>query len=236
MTKTRLLYQFDIDVLFQAVDTQNDYEILLCINSLKEEYEIKGIWSTSEYFVAIVAKIASILGLPSANPIATERCRNKLLQRQLLLENGLSCPWFYKIENTKKLSEVVDKILYPCIIKPVDGSGSTGVKLCNSKNELQESALTLFNRKTNERGLKIEKYILCEEYIVGDEFSAEVFNGKVIGFAKKHLGKLPYFIEKGHDFPHIFFKNQHQSVVNDIEYIVKLFDLTFGPLSCRIFV
>lgn len=230
LTKDSSFYKFDNDITTYTVDTGDTIKILSCLKKLQDIYEIKGIWSTSEYFIATVAVVAHVLGLPSANPIATIQSRNKLFQREELSNNGFSSPWYYKISCENELNIIADDLKFPCIIKPVDGTGSSGVKLCFSLQEIRETISYLTNRKINERGIKLEEYVLIEEYINGNEFSAEIFNGQVIGFIKKYLGELPYFVEIGHDFPFMFSENQQTYIKHTIEKIVKIFGLTFGPL------
>jgi biotin carboxylase len=43
--------------------------------------------------------------------------------------------------------------------------------------------------------------VLVEEYVPGPEVSVETFGTEVVGITAKHLGRLPSFVECGHDFP-----------------------------------
>jgi biotin carboxylase len=40
-----------------------------------------------------------------------------------------------------------------------------------------------------------------EREVPGPEFSVEIIDGKPVGVTRKHLGRAPYFVETGHDFP-----------------------------------
>jgi biotin carboxylase len=43
--------------------------------------------------------------------------------------------------------------------------------------------------------------VLVEEYVAGPEVSVETFGSEIVGVTAKHLGRLPSFVECGHDFP-----------------------------------
>jgi len=230
LAKNKSFYRFCYAVTTYQVDTENVEQIMVCLSQLRSQYEIKGIWTTSEYYTVIVAKVAKKLKLPAASPEATGYCRNKFTQRELLSKNGFQTPWYYKIYSVNELVNLEKALNYPCIIKPVDSSGSTGVKLCYSIDELREMVTVLTNSPINERGIKQESYVLIEEYIQGEEFSVEILNGKVIGFTKKYLGKLPHFVETGHDFPYFFQSDHHDLFKQEIERLIHTFGLTFGPL------
>ena len=100
-------------------------------------------------------------------------------------------------------AEEAEGMVYPVIVKPRDNSGSRGVKLCRSKEELESSM--------NE-ALEVSKLdtILVEEFIEGPEYSIEslhyTVNGqqpiaKVIQFTEKKTTEFPYNVELGHIQP-----------------------------------
>ena len=91
-----------------------------------------------------------------------------------------------------------DDMVYPVIVKPRDNSGSRGVKLCRSKEELEISlgeALEVSRLDT----------VLVEEFIEGQEYSIEGlhYDGKneVIQFTEKKTTEFPYNVELGHIQP-----------------------------------
>jgi len=51
-------------------------------------------------------------------------------------ENGISCPKTYPIDDIKEVEMVKDELQFPVIIKPRRGSGSRGLTLCQSAEEL----------------------------------------------------------------------------------------------------
>ncbi len=95
-------------------------------------------------------------------------------------------------------AEEAEGMVFPVIVKPRDNSGSRGVKLCRSKEELAASM--------NE-ALEVSKLdtVLVEEFIDGPEYSIEGlhYDGKseVIQFTEKKTTEFPYNVELGHIQP-----------------------------------
>jgi carbamoyl-phosphate synthase large subunit len=90
------------------------------------------------------------------------------------------------------------ELFFPVIIKPRDNSGSRGVKLCRSKEELEDSMSEAFEVS------KLDT-VLVEEFIEGPEYSIEGlhYDGKseVIQFTEKKTTEFPYNVELGHIQP-----------------------------------
>ncbi|HEV7864244.1 MAG TPA: ATP-grasp domain-containing protein, partial [Acidimicrobiia bacterium] len=86
-------------------------------------------------------------------------------------------------------------------VKPADGTGSRGVRLCCQPVEVHNHAAGLLARRHDERGQPTIAAVLVEEYVAGPEVSVETFGTEIVGVTAKHLGRLPSFVECGHDFP-----------------------------------
>ena len=89
-------------------------------------------------------------------------------------------------------------LVFPVIVKPRDNSGSRGVKLCRSKEELEASMI---------EALDVSKLdtVLVEEFIEGPEYSIEGLHhdgkSEVIQFTEKKTTEFPYNVELGHIQP-----------------------------------
>lgn len=183
------------------IETRNHAALLSCLALLSCKRHIAGIYSSSEYFVEISARAATNYGLASALPDAIQLCRRKHMQRQKLKLSGIGVPNFVCISTISELQAALDSIGLPVIIKPTMGSGSVGVRLCQSAEEANSHANKLLNQTVNERGVPQSAEVLVEELASGPEYSVEVFNSSVIGLCAKHLSAQPFFVETGHDFP-----------------------------------
>lgn len=95
-------------------------------------------------------------------------------------------------------AEEADGLVFPVIVKPRDNSGSRGVKLCRSKEDLEASM---------SEALEVSKLdtVLVEEFIEGPEYSIEGLHhdgkSEVIQFTEKKTTEFPYNVELGHIQP-----------------------------------
>lgn len=222
---TRYAYVQEDDIEVIQVDTQNQQALLEVCNQLPR---LTGITSSSEYYVAIAASVARQLSLPSPEPTAICACRDKEKQRILLQEAEVGIPKFRSVDNVIDAIAAAQSIGLPVVVKPVLGSGSVGVKLCYTDNEVAEQAKLLLQQGENERGLSIPKRILIEELVEGIEFSIETFNNNIIGITEKILGNPPYFVEIGHNFPAKISNANRERIEKIVYKTLEALDLNWG--------
>lgn len=184
-----------------SVDTGCDDALLQAARTLAQREPVVGVFSSSEYFIGAAGRLAQRLGLPGPSADAIQSCRHKHQQRLQLKDAGLPTPGFTLARSPEEAWLAARETGLPVILKPVLGTGSSGVRLCHSQAEVAAHATTLLNQRVNERGHPIPQEILVEEFIQGPEFSVESFDEKILGITRKHLTSEPWFVETGHDFP-----------------------------------
>lgn len=172
-----------------------------------EKYGIDAIvTAATDKPLVMMARIAEKYGFPFYSVETAQWSTDKFKMKQRFMEGGVPCA---KGRLVKSVSEVED-FEYPVIIKPRDNSGSRGVKLCRSKEELEASMSEAFEVS------KLDT-ILVEEFIEGPEYSIESLhyyadsqqptaNGQepraqVIQFTEKKTTEFPYNVELGHIQP-----------------------------------
>src|SRR5207237_1315667 len=136
---------------------------------------LAGVVTSSEYFVAVTARAATRLGLPGADPGAVERCRDKRCQRAALAGSGVAVPAHFPAATPEEAVTAALSIGFPVVVKPADGTGSRGVRLCCDPAEVRDHTAGLLTRRRNERGQPTIPAVLVEEYVEGPEFSVETF-------------------------------------------------------------
>lgn len=216
------------------VNTQDKQELFETCRLLSSSGELVGITSSSEYFIQTAASLAGRLGLPGPSPDAIKDCRDKLKQRLLLQEAGIGVPDFRPAESEAEAVEAANTIGLPVVLKPVSGSGSVGVLLCNDSDEVASHAAALLRQEVNERGMPVLRRILVKQFVRGQEFSVEIFHKKVVGVCKKYLGKIPYFIEEGHDFPASLSATSEIIILETALRAIAALDLGWGPLHLEL--
>jgi biotin carboxylase len=139
------------------------------------------------------ARIAEHMGLAGPGVHAAKLSRNKYRLRELTSNAGVLSPWFKKVDLRIELSTQINQIIsYPCVVKPVTGSGSKGVLFVRNKQELVSSLL----KSSQDSG---ESEILVEEFVEGIEYSLEgIVQEKqlhLLGICKKTRSDLPYLLD-----------------------------------------
>lgn len=237
LTMNSNLYSFSnkiIDLkIVDGIDTLNEQEIVnFCKTYIAGGNIISGITSSSEYYIEIAAKIARIFGLAGPKPEAIPRCRNKHLQYKTLVNHNLNLPKTKIISKESDILNGLKNMKFPVVIKPVEGTGSVGVRLCYNIDQCCSLVEQLLTHKKNERGIEVDNRVLLEEYISGDEYSGEVFDGELIGITKKYLSKPPFFIESGHEFPAILDHKHYSQIKREISRAIKVLGLEWG--ACHV--
>lgn len=211
------------------VDTDDAEALVAACRGLAPAGGLAGVTSSSEYFVATAAAVASRLGLPGARPEAVLECRDKWRQRLRLAEAGVGVPEFRVAASGRAAAAAGREIGFPVVVKPVSGSGSVGVKLCEEAGEVEAHAAALLRQEQNERGQPLPRYVLVEQLITGPEYSVETMGTSVIGITGKRLGPLPHFVEIGHDFPAHFSEREDEIISQTARDALKALSLGWGP-------
>lgn len=175
-----------------------------------------------------IVSIGSDLAMPTVNTIAmrhgwvgnTAECTyittNKYAMREMLTLHGLPCPHYQKVSNFNELN--LKNILFPVIVKPLDRSGSRGVTLAHTIEELKQGLIYA-------QSVSFDTSVLVEEYIEGREFSVESISQKgnhtILQVTEKFTTNAPHFIERGHLAParinHAQEKAIHEIVLKALE-------------------
>lgn len=197
----RYPYAAEDDLRTVVVDTADDAALWAAVSALAGQAPVAGVLSSSEYYIATAAALAERLGLPGPSSEAVRACRDKDRQRRALAAAGVAVPGFASAGDPDAAVEAARRLGFPVVVKPVQGSGSLGVRLCASPDEVARHAGTLLAATVNERGLATAPRVLVEQYLTGPEFSVEVYGADAVITVAKHVGALPAFVETGHDVP-----------------------------------
>ncbi len=191
----------DVDS-FEIVGGQ-DYEGTLAV---AKKYNVSAVvTAATDKPLVMMARVAKELNLPFYSVETAQWSTDKYQMKQRFIAGGVPCA---KGRLVKSAQETAD-FVYPVIVKPRDNSGSRGVKLCRTQEELQsciDEALEYSHLDS----------VLVEEFIEGQEYSIESlhYNGKteVIQFTEKKTTEFPYNVELGHKQPANLTENQRNAV------------------------
>jgi hypothetical protein len=168
--------------------------ILSQIAAFAQDYDVRGIFASSETFVEQAGQAADLLGLPGAGLRAARVCRNKHLQRLYL---SAWSPGFVLSSRPAELIKMALSDQYPLISKPLDLYCSIGVRVIQDLRALDSHLSELDPRSL----------VLLEQRVAGREFSVEtiVAAGQPVFSAvtqkKTTDGAGDYFVEMEHTVP-----------------------------------
>jgi argininosuccinate lyase len=188
-------------VLPEIVDTA---DVDAICEHLAGDTDVCGVMSTSEYFIDAAARVAARRSLPGPDPDAVQICRDKALLARTLTKAGVPAPETFAFDSPAAIEQFAPTLRYPVVLKPISGSGSVGVRLIANARELLEFGAALLKPDRRDR-VPVASHVLVQDYIAGEEFSVELFGldsgAHILGYTRKHLGRVPFFVETGHDFP-----------------------------------
>ncbi len=207
---------------------------------LEAEGGITGVMSTSEYFIEMAARVAARFSLAGCDAEAVRTCRHKGSCVRALERAGVNVPKAFQVASLSLLEQLAPGLSFPVVVKPVSGSGSVGVRLVSDEAGLLATGGRLLSEDCTERGISVATDILVQEYIPGEEYSVEVFSiegrDHVIGCTKKHLSRLPVFIEMGHDFPAPLNSSSERLICAEVLRALSAVGYRSGPshVECRL--
>jgi biotin carboxylase len=138
---------------------------------------ITGVLALGDRPTETAAFVARALGLPYSSPEAVRNCRSKLAEREVLQAAGLPVPAFFSFALSEPIEQVLQRVEFPCVVKPLTLSASQGVVRANNAKEFTE-AVALNRRLLNSPEIQVTREagldrLLVEHYIHGGEVAVE---------------------------------------------------------------
>lgn len=169
------------------------------------------------------AYVAEQLGLPTNPYESVEILSNKDRFRKFLAENDFCTPKAMGFSSLEEIRAAQNVFRLPVLIKPVDSSGSKGIKRINDWSELDDAYAYAMEYSRGKR-VVIEEYLEKFGYqIAGDGL---VVNGKLIFryFGNDHFNPKctnPY-VPVSASFPYNMPKEVHDKIHSTIQRLVSL--------------
>ena len=221
----------DADV-FKKIDLKNKEQIYEYAKILKETENLCGIFTCGTDFSASVSYAAEKLSFHAHKYENALNASIKPRMRACFDEGKVPSPRFYSVQNDYDMAlDCVNKIGFPCVVKPADNMGARGCRLIRNPDECNRAVNDAFNNSRT-------RTIILEEYMEGPEFSIDalVYNGTltITGFADRHIFYPPYFIETGHTMPSVFDKEKQKELITVFAQGIKALGLTEGAAKADI--
>ena len=203
---------------------------------------VDGVLALGDRPAVAAAYVARGLGLAYNHPLAVEACRSKLRMREVFRDAGLRVPWFRTIPLQPLPEPALLGISYPCVLKPLSLSASTGVIRANNREEfvtaaarvrrVLESPEILATRETNLDSMIVEGYIPGKEVAVEGVLSDGELQVLAI-FDKADPLEGPYFEETIYVTPSRLDADRVKEVEKCAADAVRALGLTHGPVHAE---
>lgn len=185
--------------------------------------------AATDYGVLTAARIAKEMKLAGLNYEVAKFIKNKYKVRRRLFKARVDdMEQVYEVDENTDIDALCEKILFPVIVKPCDGSGSRGAARVDKKEQLDKAC-------KNAAAASLTHRALIETFIIGQEYGAEslVINGEihVLGIMRKWMTKPPYYAELGHAVPTVLPKNIEDRAKQCVERAIKALGINFGSVN-----
>lgn len=200
-----------------------------CLEFAREN-EIDGVLTAAtDYGVLTAAYIAQEMKLPGLNHEVAKLIKNKYRVRKRLYECRVDdTEQAYEVDKDTDIDKLCEKLQFPVMVKPCDGSGSRGAGRVDRPEQLAEACTFAMDSSITHRAE-------IETFIVGKEYGAEsiVVNGKVyvLGVMRKWMTNPPYYAELGHAIPTDLPKETEDRARQCVENAIKAIGVNFGSVN-----
>lgn len=185
--------------------------------------------AATDYGVLTASYIAKELGLPGLNYEVAKLIKNKYRVRKCLYENHADdTEQAYEVNRDTDISVLAERIVFPVMVKPCDGSGSRGASRVDAADALEHACHFAMDSSASQRAT-------VENFVFGKEYGAEsiVVNGEVhvLGIMKKWMTEPPYYAELGHAMPADLPKAVEEKAKHCVESAIKALGINFGSVN-----
>jgi biotin carboxylase len=188
------------------------------------------------------AYAASLLDISYNSPEAAENCRSKLRQREILRDAGLPVPAFFSFQVNELIENVLRRVHFPCVLKPLRLAASQGVIRTNNIWEFTAAVSRIRSllqspdiQATREPDLDL---LLVESYIPGAEVAVEglLTNGRLrilAIFDKPDPMEGPYFEETIYVTPSCLSEEMQALIAECAASTCQALGLEHGPVHAE---
>lgn len=176
------------------------------------------------------AYVIDKMSLAGAGYAATEILAEKDKFRLFQKEQGFLTPDFVTVSSKEELERKKEKIPIPCIVKPVDSSGSKGVSKVYNAEEIAD--MYTYAVKFSRAGRVIFEEIIDSPYyqLHGDGF---VYNGELT-FMELGDQRFRNNVPIGSSCPSMMDKNIKDQVWKEVEKLLKAVRFTEGGINVEV--
>lgn len=205
-----------------------------CLKYAMQE-KIDGVLTAAtDYGVLTASYIAQKMNLPGLHYETAKLIKNKYQVRKRLFENNVDdAQQAYEVSEETDLECLKNKLQYPVMVKPCDGSGSRGASRVDDASQLEQSCqYAIAGSLTHKAEI--------EDFIVGREYGVEslVANGEihVLAVMRKKMTMPPNYAELGHMIPSGLSDILEQRVRDCVTHAIQVLGINFGSVNMDLII
>lgn len=208
------------------------------IFEFNRHYPLAAIVAVDDVTGVLAAKASARLGLPHNDWQTIAAAGNKLDLRGKLSEAGLPSPKFQHFSVDVEPGDIISRVDFPCVLKPLNLSASRGVIRADNKAEFIE-AFNRIKQLLSDIGDSASPTILVEDFIEGEEVALEglLEDGKLTLLAlfdKPDPLNGPYFEETLYVTPSRHAPETQEAIRAMAERAAAAIGLTEGPIHAEL--
>jgi hypothetical protein len=168
----------------------NLQHMLQGVNHLCRTERIERIVPLDDFDLEKAALLREHLRLPGFGETATRYFRDKLAMRMRAQESDIRVPAFTGTIHYQAITDFLDRVPAPWVLKPRLMAGAMGIRKCHSKEAVWENVHRLGDEQS---------YFLLEQFIPGDIFHVDSiwFGGEVVFAIASAYGTPPLEVAAG---------------------------------------
>jgi len=154
------------------LDFEKIHDSVASIVSFASKHLLDAVVAVDDGGTRLASAAGAALGLPHNPVAAVEAASNKALARAAFRRAGLRTPGFQVLSIDRDPTTLASALRYPCVVKPLDLSGSQGVIRADDESSLP----AVFERVAaivRSCARDTHSYLLIEDFIPGREVAVE---------------------------------------------------------------
>lgn len=205
-----------------------------CLAYAREKQVDGVLTAATDFSVLTMSHIAEAMNLPGINYQSAKIIKNKASVRKLLFEaKADDTGYSYEIGSIEEIPNVLPKVKFPIMMKPVDGSGSRGASKVEKTEDFAKAAEFAMSGSITHRAV-------AEPFIDGREYGVESFvdNGEihVLAVMQKDMTQPPYYAELGHAIPSGLNEDLESKVKGCVRRAIEALGVNHGSVNMDLLI
>ncbi|MEX3104962.1 ATP-grasp domain-containing protein [Streptomyces sp. V2] len=201
-----------------------------------------AVLTANEYLTPLLAQACAELGLPGNDPARATMARDKAAMSEAFALHGVAAPRTRVLtdEDELRLLRASGEIALPCVIKPADGAGSTGVTVLTDPARAADAWRTAARSPRGMYGLPPDPRVLVQDYVEGTEYSVESItqHGTTTHLCttRKTVTQGAHRVEVGHSLPAALPPDTERAVHQEVERAITAVGIRNGASHTEVIV